>query len=349
MVFLCTIAEGAPLAETRLNFALAAPAMRSWVDFPLRQVLDQLGTLHHVSIFLDRHVDPGQKTSMNAMTLPLGQTLDELADTINTKTVRFGSILYLGPEETARLLKPLSTACGKDVRKMADRGRAMLTRKAMQWDDLATPRELLQSIAQETGVPIGPIESIPHDLWAGTELPSSTPVDRLTLILSQFDKTFSVSTDNSGRPRLLIVDIPEQIKQAAKTQKIGIASNTPYPKMPGTHRPGTPGTHGAASNIAQTRIQSFTVKQKQLSDVLAYLAQQFGLKLDVDRRKFSTQLQRRVNVTQKNVTVAEILQAVLKPVALQGEIDEQNRVLRVFEAGNSGGKRRTGMSGNLLD
>lgn len=318
VAFLRSSAEGAPLTGPQLKMALASPAMRSWTDFPLRQVLDRFRTYHRVSIFLDRRVDPGQKTSMNALMMPLGKTLDQLADKINTKAVQFGSTIYIGPEETGRLLPILAAARREEARKMTDRGRAMLTPKSMRWDNLATPRELLQSLAKETGVPIGPIESIPHDLWAAAELPSSTPVDRLTLILSQFDKTFSISTDASGKPQILIVDIPEQVKQASQASEVGIATNSKTPK-----------SQGSSSSFARLRIKRFAVKEKQVGVVLDYLARQWNLTLDVDREKLNEQLKERINVTKENVTITELIHAVLSPVGLQGEIDEQKKVLHI--------------------
>ncbi|MGD9128447.1 MAG: hypothetical protein PVH19_13810 [Planctomycetia bacterium] len=322
------MAEAAPLTGPRFKMALATPAMRSWAECPLRQVIDQLGVYHRVAIFLDRRVDPGQKTSMNALMMPLGQTLDQLADTVNTKAVRFGSVIYIGPETTGHMLSILSDARREEARKMPDRGRAMLTPKSMKWDDLATPRELLKSLSEETGIPIGPVEAIPHDLWAGAELPSSSPVDRLTLILSQFDKTFSIAADAAGKPRILIVDIPEQVKKQAAAKvpsnETGTAGKTP--SNSGTARHGSANNSG---NFSRIRIKRFAVKQKQVETVLNYLASQWGLTLEVDRRKLKTKLKRRINVTKEEVTVGELLRAVLEPVGLQGEIDEQKRVLRV--------------------
>lgn len=333
------VVNAAPLTGPRLNTALASPARRSWTEFPLRQVLDQLAESHRVSIVLDRRVDPSQETSLDAQALPLGETLDQVAGMVharmgyahmvNTEMVSFGSIVYIGPEETARLLSCLAEARREEVRQMPDRGRAMLTAKPMRWDDLSTPRGLLQALAEETGVSIGPMEAIPHDLWAAAELPPSTAVDRLTLILAQFDKTFSLAADTVngvGKPQLVIVDIPESMKQSvAAVTEAEPEIKTTQGGPNGKARTGsTPST-----DLARLRIKRFAVQEKPVGVVIEYLARQWNLTLEVDREKFDDKLKQRINVTEENVTVPNLIRAILAPVGLEGELDPKEGVLRI--------------------
>ena len=314
-----------PLTGSRLKAALDKPAERSWTEVPLRETFNRLGEDCRVSIFLDRRVDPGQETSLDALTLPLRETLAQLADMINTELVQFGSIVYIGPEETAGWLPIVAAERRDDVRKMPDRGRAMLTPKSMQWDDLATPRQLIEALSEETGVSIGPIEVIPHDLWAAAELPRTSPVDRLTLILSQFDKTFVLATDASGKPQLQIIDVPDDVKEQAKRAQPSKSTTPPA----GTTTQGKKSSGGSSINLARLRIKRFAVQEKPVGVVIEYLARQWNLKLEVDRQKFGEKLQQRISVTKEEATVPELIQAILSPVGLKGELDETTGVLRI--------------------
>src|SRR5690606_33113432 len=69
--------------------------------------------------------------------------------------------------------------------------------QASHWDDAAEPRQLVADLAKEAGVNLENPAAIPHDLWPAASLPALPWCDRLTLILAQFDLTFTVSADGS--------------------------------------------------------------------------------------------------------------------------------------------------------
>ena len=57
---------------------------------------------------------------------------------------------------------------------------------------LYAPRELLTHLVEQAGVDLLGGQQVPHDLWAAADLPALTWVDRVTLIVNQFDLTFEV-------------------------------------------------------------------------------------------------------------------------------------------------------------
>ena len=81
--------------------------------------------------------------------------------------------------------------------------------KSMAWDDLTTPRELLEKLGSENGIEIAGLEQIPHDLWAAADLPPLELIERLTLIAGQYDLTFEVSADGN---RITLVPVPEHVE-----------------------------------------------------------------------------------------------------------------------------------------
>ena len=78
----------------------------------------------------------------------------------------------------------------------------------MTWDDLTTPRELIEELARQNGVEVTGLELVPHDLWAAADLPPLPWADRLTLIAIQFDLTFTVSADGAT---VRLVPLPDRV------------------------------------------------------------------------------------------------------------------------------------------
>ena len=67
--------------------------------------------------------------------------------------------------------------------------------RSWQWNDLTTPQDLLDELAQEASIQWRGAEQIPHDLWPLADLPPLAWADRLTMVLAGFDLTFRVAPD----------------------------------------------------------------------------------------------------------------------------------------------------------
>jgi hypothetical protein len=59
------------------------------------------------------------------------------------------------------------------------------SRPTIHWQDLDTPRAILEQIAQRHHLTIQNPELVPHDLWAAATLPQVTAAEALTLVLIQ--------------------------------------------------------------------------------------------------------------------------------------------------------------------
>ena len=177
---------------------------------PLRQALIHLSQAQQVAIMLDRRVDPDQKIELTSDDVSLDATLKLIASKLSIGVAQVGSVIYFGPEATARRVRTLSMLRHDEALRLPSAPRSrFLQMRAWRWDDLAMPRDLLAALASECHVEIQGTERIPHDLWAGADLPPLNLTDRLTLVAAQFDLTFAI--DPTGES-VSLVEMPATVE-----------------------------------------------------------------------------------------------------------------------------------------
>jgi len=152
----------------------------------LRSVLKQLGPERQLALVLDRRIDPNQTVTFSLQQEPLRTGLGRFAETLDAEFVLTENVAYFGPVERARWLRTAIAHAEATMAADATR-RALLMRKTIAWDDLATPREILDQIATAFNLKMENIDSVPHDLWTEATLPHVTPAEALTLVLIQLD------------------------------------------------------------------------------------------------------------------------------------------------------------------
>ena len=334
-----------------LQTQLAQPTSVYWEDAALRETLEQFSRARRVAVFIDRRIDPGQKIDLRAQAVPVAEVFRQVADHCSAGLTPFGPVEYLGPSEFAAKLRTLAALRHEDARRLppivAER---LLRPRPWKWNDLATPRELLTILADEGRFEIVGLDRVPHDLWAAADLPPLPLVDRVTLVLGQFDLTFTLSDD--GR-RVTLVPIPHDVaivrsysvaslkdKTAAQDAQsllaelsalapgcqFRLADGKVYAKgrleeieqIDGTRRP-TTAAPVASTKPADGAAARFTgrVVNKPLGEVLRNIGAQFGFELAIDRERLAhagVSLDQFVSFSVKNATADELLAAVLEPV-----------------------------------
>lgn len=167
-----------------------------WSGAPLRLVVRSLSTNQRIGILIDRRVDPDQPVDLTLDDVTVRTLLEKIVEPRELGWTRVGSVIYLGPAETAAILRTLSVLRHNDAAKLPAGAAAAFRRsEPLAWDDFATPRELLTRLAQSGGIAIEGLGQVPHDLWAAADLPAFPWVDRLTLLAVQYDLTFRVKAD----------------------------------------------------------------------------------------------------------------------------------------------------------
>ncbi len=216
-----------PFAGRKFDDALDQKIGRTWSGGggdgdSIRQALQQLTESNHVSIVLDRRIDPTQPVSLTVPATPLRDVIAALAKTVDAGSVVVGNVVYVGPIESAKKLRTLIELRNADLSKLATGGMkksekspwktptvSLAQRRTIAWKDFDRPRDILkQQVADKLKIEIDGLDKLPHDLWAGSSLTQVTATEALSLLLIQFGATFEFVPD---RPAVRIVPIPDRV------------------------------------------------------------------------------------------------------------------------------------------
>ncbi len=333
------------LTGTRLQKRLARPVGISWSGNRLRKALDSLSRTQQVAVLIDRRVDPGQKLELQLNELPLEAVLHEIARRQELGVSLLRSVVYFGPPRASSRLRTIAAMRTEEIRRLpVGLQRRFLLPKRFGWDDFATPRELLAELAEQGGLEIEGAHRVPHDLWAAADLPPLSLVDRLTLILVQFDLTFQLSGDAKT---LGLVPLPDEValtrgypggpdpKATAKKYaalvpqaRIKVVDGQVYvsglleahERLSSAGRPPKQPTPGPAGGSFADKRFTLRVQQQPAEALLQALAEKLSLDFRIDRRALreaGISLETRVSLSVKDATIDELLSEVLRPIGLK--------------------------------
>lgn len=286
---------------------LGQPVDILWSGNPLREAIASLSHAQKVAILIDRRVDPGQKIEITIKGAPMDAALQVIAEKYSLGVAQLGPVVYIGPQAAADRLEPAAAAFQKAIERLPKAAqRRFSTPKAIAWDDLATPRELLKQLAEQAGVELVGLERVPHDLWAAADLPPLSWADRMILIAYQFDLTFAIS---SGGAKLELVPLPDNLPSPPEKRKV---ASEPRPAAKSTPTP-------SSTSIDRVRIQRMSVQSEPLGRVLRQLAERLGLELKIDEQAIQQagiSLDQPVSATVENATIDDLLRELLKSTGL---------------------------------
>ena len=330
------------LTGARFQKQLSQPVDVVWDDVPLRQAMSNLARAQRVAVVIDRRVDPSQKLKLQLRGVSLQEAFEEIARSRRLGVSLLGSVVYLGPPQSAARLRTIVAIRCEEIRRLSPGlQRKFLLPKEFSWEDFAMPRALLEQLAEQTGLKIDGSGRVPHDLWAAAGLPSLSPVEQLTLILAQFDLTFEVGSDERS---ISLARIPEEVAVVrdypggsdpretalkfavlAPDARIKVVGEKVYVKgfvedhqrITSPRRPKRPAAAPVQHDFANTR---FTLEVDQPAGaLLRQLAVQLKLDLRIDDeglQKAGISLEGRVAFSVKDATIDELLAAVVEPLGL---------------------------------
>ena len=196
LVLLGTAAGDEPgwLTGKAFQQILKEPLSVTWSQVDLRTVSRRLEENRKVALLVDRRLDPSATLDFRADDLPLDELFARLAQVRGGVARVVGNTVYLGPGEPSAPLRTLVALRTRELNDAIREGtgkRGFVKPNDFAWNDLATPRELLERLAQRHSFELRGIEQVPHDLWAAGHLPQATLAEALSLILIQFDLTFA--------------------------------------------------------------------------------------------------------------------------------------------------------------
>jgi hypothetical protein len=305
-----------------------------------------------VAIMLDRRVDPGQEVTFSENGAPLEDALKRLADHLGLGVCYVGEAAYVGPVKTTTILPTLAALKNRETNKLR---RPLAATQPWSWEDLATPRELIQQLAAEAGVAIQGLEQTPHDLWPATSLPALTFAERLSLVLAGFDLSFALSADGKA---IRLIPTPAEVnidrsfaKSVSPTDLAKLKTKFPNVSFRRTgarlvaaglledlqrleqvlegrqverrsDRPGKP---------TDPSMNRYTLEvENRVGAILKAIAARAELNLEVDPRA-TTKLAESVSLQVENVTLEELLTKTLAPAGLTFRISGATLEIRPAE------------------
>jgi hypothetical protein len=335
------------LVDVRFERQLRADVGVTWSSTPLRRALTNLSRNQRVAILLDRRADPDREIDLSAPKTPLIELVRHVAAEQGLGVSRVDSVLYVGPMDTTKKLATLVELRRQELRRLPAAAQQRLLRpRPMNWPLLASPREIIDQVAADSGIRFYRFEEqIPHDLWPAGDLPPLDFAERVSLLAAGFGLTFEFSPDASavrfvpipdsveltrmhklrGRDDGLIERLVERFPDSRlraigdEIELVGLWED--HDKLArllrGETEPVRPPATGVGGSPYTEEVTRYTVNDTTApaGAILKQLAPRFGLKLWVEPRA-APKVQQRVRVDVKQVSRDELLRAVVEPAGL---------------------------------
>ncbi|MCL2349080.1 MAG: hypothetical protein FWC50_12575 [Planctomycetaceae bacterium] len=209
------------------------PVSVSWNGGPLRQSLETFAKVRRFGFILDRRIDPGTPLHLEVSRQPVAVVFSQIAEKYQLGFCRIGQIAYLGPKDAAKILPFLVTLRAEQAAKFPDHlKRQFSAPREFHSGFLATPADVLQSLAEEMALDGTDFQSLPHDLWPEIVFPEATPLEIFSLFLIGFDSTFVISDEVSeNAKKIRPIPIPYRLVLTRTFQGKGgeqLSGDLPY-------------------------------------------------------------------------------------------------------------------------
>ena len=203
-----TVFQTGPRFQAEIDRTLSA----SWANVELRDLLQTIGDERRVAILLDRRIDPTVQLPLNLTNSSLREGVRDLARLIGADISVAEPVVYVGPPAATLRLRTLIELQSSELRSRESsipekRRIELAARHTVTWQDLDSPVEIVQRIADRYRLTIGHLDQLPHDLWVANTLPSVSAAEALSLVLIQFDLTFAWTGAGQG---IELVSAPER-------------------------------------------------------------------------------------------------------------------------------------------
>jgi len=336
------LAAEEPTWHTGAKFrtAIHEPFTASWKNVELREVLLQIQRQTGVAILLDRRIDPNAMPEVKFTGKPLRQGLSDLAEQLGAGISIPDNVIYVGPPDACQKLRTLIAL--REAETPVERvGGPRRKPRTIRWDDLTEPRDIVLDLARDDW-PFTNLDLIEHDLWAAAVLPAVDFETALSLLLIQFDMTYS---QRDGEIQL--VPIPDEVRiERAHTlkgknpdalfaewkqrwPKLRLDRTVRQVKVSATvesHEEiaGEPGKGMVWPNAALARREfTLTIKDVPARDLMAEL-EKSGIQFDYDANALADagiDLGQFIELDVENLPAAKFFEAIFEPLGVRSEID----------------------------
>jgi hypothetical protein len=296
---------------------LDEPVRASWQATPLHAWSARAAALAGMPVIIDRRLDPSTPVTLAGRGEPLREVMAEAAAAADAEVAVLRSSIRIVPRGTRDLCERADEAREREVARLPAAPRtALRARSPWQWPEAARPRDLVAAVAAEAGIDsLHGLDSIPHDHFPAADLPALSRAEKLDLVLAHFDRRVEWrSADGAARGTIVPLD-----------------TNLPAARRAPARKPGPSPPRSPAPAVFSLRVAA------PLDEVLAALATQFGLRLDLDRDSLRTRGVAPREIVRADIRDAprdQVLDHVLGPLGLEWRIEGER--LRVFASPSPG-------------
>jgi hypothetical protein len=184
-----------------LKTAMLTKVSWSSVNTPLQNQLSDLMKQSEVAVVRDRRLDPRHQISLNTVSVSRWEVLKHIAAEVpDCGCCLTEHLACIGPASAVHRIPVMIQLRENEITQLRRRMRPEDHRKLVAlidsgWPELTEPKSILESYAMATGIRITNPDSIPHDVWARSDLPRMAFAEAATIVLNQFDLEFRLSED----------------------------------------------------------------------------------------------------------------------------------------------------------
>jgi len=337
------------LTGPALEQQLKRPVSVTWSQISLRRALGSLSRSQNVAILLDRRIDPSQQLDLNLADEPLETVFQQIAEHQAMGVSHLGSVTYFGPKATTDWLRTVAGMRRDEARAMPAAVRQrLLQAHAWHWDMLATPRELLATLTEESGMKINGLSAIPHDLWPAADLPPLAWIDRLSLVAAEFGLTFEFEPAGNA---LRLVPIPDKVsirrsyRTGPRSKELARRWREQLPQATVRAEGDTVTVEGRLEDhefvarsldnkpskqttvASRKQVYELSIEKLPLRSVLANLAKKLNLEIEYDQPaidRADISLDQLVSFKVQGASLEQLLSAVLSPAGLSFRLNERH-------------------------
>ena len=322
-----------------------------WTEAEFGDRLRSFSQTQKIAIFLDRRIDPSIVTNLSMSDVTKEQFLWTAATQFNVGVCRIEDFYYFGPPDSVATFPEVCKRLQATSTRQRRNTKVNWTdRQPLTTADTVEPKKLLLKLAKENQFAIKNIDSIPHDIWAGFELPGTTLQVRVAILLVGFGMTFERNADGS---EIEIINLPTvqetelTFKRVENSSQLARALRAKFPNVKISVKGKNIAATGPPSEVAA--IQRAAVMQQiprrvpnaektititnraSRGTVLATIAQRLNANLSFDKNnpEVATLLRTQIEINAVHVSLEEIIVRTLDGTNLEYEI--ANGELRIRE------------------
>ena len=321
-------AAGSSQAQTvsrALRKKLATRISATWRNQTAGVVIRRLATAGGIGTWVDRRVNPDLEVTAQLDQVAL---LDAFAKLIDSEQIAaqqlaaipVGEVVYVGPQRTAEALPKLLRQARRSLAGVPSKQKRLwLQSEPATWPELSEPRALIAEWLQQAQAEGQGVEKVPHDLWPKISLPPMPTLDRLVVLLANFDLTCRV-TSAGKRCEIFPVDSALFADHQRNSQP------SPRPRAAGNQRQ----QESADKTNAQDQRYSLRLANQPVGPVLDQLGRQLQLEIVwPGNAEMQKSLRERTSTcTVENGTIADLLRTVLSAANLSYQQEAQRIVIR---------------------